>query len=63
VGGQVPGSVLLDVDPESLARLDRYEDEGHLYVRARVQVRCGGRRMPCHAYLGNVPVLAARFRM
>lgn len=50
--GLVDGFLLEDVDPASLRLLDRYEDEGRLYVRRPVEVIAGGRRIDCEAYVG-----------
>jgi len=50
--GCVDGLLIEDVDPASLRVLDRYEDEGRLYVRRPVEVTSGGRRIVCEAYLG-----------
>lgn len=51
-GDRVSGSVLFGIDPASLKRLDRYEDEGRLYLRTPVEARCGDERVACHAYVG-----------
>lgn len=52
--GRVQGSLLLDVDAQALAALDRYEQEGVLYRRAPVTVESCGRRLPAVAYVGIV---------
>ncbi len=49
----VDGLLLDDVDAEALRRLDRYEDEGRLYVRRTVEVVVGGARLACEVYVGN----------
>jgi gamma-glutamylcyclotransferase (GGCT)/AIG2-like uncharacterized protein YtfP len=53
-GAAVEGLVVRGVDHESLSRLDRYEDEGRLYLRQKVTVTCGERRVACQTYVGNV---------
>lgn len=50
--GVVDGIVLDDVDAAALRRLDRYEDEGRLYVRRSVTVAAGGATVPCDVYVG-----------
>src|SRR5262245_7057245 len=46
----VPGVVYLDVDPESTARLDRFEDD--FYERRAIPVDCNdGRRRMAEAYV------------
>jgi gamma-glutamylcyclotransferase (GGCT)/AIG2-like uncharacterized protein YtfP len=46
----VPGVVYLDVDPESTARLDRFEDD--FYERRAIAVDCNdGRRRTAEAYV------------
>jgi gamma-glutamylcyclotransferase (GGCT)/AIG2-like uncharacterized protein YtfP len=46
----VPGVVYLDVDPESTARLDRFED--NFYERRAIAVDCNdGRRRMAEAYV------------
>lgn len=52
-GSKVEGLVVWGIDPESLRRLDRYEDEGQLYFRKKIRVICGKRRVACQAYIGN----------
>ena len=51
-GGGVDGALLEGVDPESLRALDRYEDEGRLYVRRAVSVVVDGERVACETYVG-----------
>lgn len=53
VGARVRGVLLCDLDPASLAVLDRYEDEGTLYHRRRVQVIAHGRSVLCETYVGD----------
>jgi gamma-glutamylcyclotransferase (GGCT)/AIG2-like uncharacterized protein YtfP len=59
-GSSVDGAVLFEIDAASLARLDRYEDEGHLYVRTPVEARCGDQRIACDTYVGNAAEHQAR---
>jgi gamma-glutamylcyclotransferase (GGCT)/AIG2-like uncharacterized protein YtfP len=49
----VDGLLIEDVDPASLGALDRYEDEGRLYVRRPVEVHVEGRRVACQTYVGT----------
>jgi len=58
---RVRGVLLFRVDCTSLAALDRYEEEGHLYHRRRVEVIVGDAHIPCDVYVGNVAALTARF--
>jgi|SRR5436190_8416286 len=51
-GGFVDGALLEDVDTDSLCALDRYEDEGRLYVRRAVIVVVDGERVACQTYVG-----------
>jgi gamma-glutamylcyclotransferase (GGCT)/AIG2-like uncharacterized protein YtfP len=43
----VSGILLFGIDAAALAALDAYEEVGRLYVRERVVVTCGGRRVRC----------------
>ncbi len=54
--GAVDGELLLSVDEDSLAALDRYEGEGHLYIRAAAVADCGGKPRPCQVYLPRNPL-------
>ena len=54
-GGQVDGLLLEDVDAQSLAALDAYEDAGRLYARRPVEVVAGGRRVACEVYVSLTP--------
>jgi len=58
-GARVQGILLTRIDPIALAALDRYEEEGRLYHRCRVEVTVGGRHMPCETYVGNAEALKA----
>jgi gamma-glutamylcyclotransferase (GGCT)/AIG2-like uncharacterized protein YtfP len=51
-GGRVEGSLLLDVDEQSLVRFDAYEDEGRLYRRTEVVVQVGDQERRCSTYVG-----------
>jgi len=51
-GSVVDGALLEDVDAASLRALDRYEDEGRLYVRRTVTVVVDGARVACETYVG-----------
>jgi gamma-glutamylcyclotransferase (GGCT)/AIG2-like uncharacterized protein YtfP len=50
-GAVVEGFLLLDVDPESLALIDRYEEEGTLYARRQLTVRAMGQTRNAFVYL------------
>ena len=54
-GGRVDGLLLEDVDAQSLAALDAYEDAGRLYARRPVEVVTGGRRVACEVYVSLTP--------
>ena len=47
----VDGALLLDVDDDALAALDRYEDEGRLYRRVDATAVCEGEAVPCAVYV------------
>lgn len=51
-GDVVDGLLLDDVDADALARLDVYEDAGHLYARRSVTVEVGDARVDCEIYVG-----------
>src|SRR5262245_30603977 len=51
-GAVVHGALLEDVDADSLRALDRYEDEGRLYVRRPVTVIVDGEAVACETYVG-----------
>ncbi len=55
-GKFVAGLLLLGVDPESLQRLDAYEEEGEFYHRVQVRVLGGRRQRAFRAwtYVGSV---------
>lgn len=59
-GSKVTGLLIRGIDPESLRRLDRYEDGGRLYFRRRITVVCGKKRVACQAYIGNSRLHPAR---
>lgn len=50
---KVEGLLIRNLDPESLRRLDRYEDEGRLYFRKTIAVFSRGRQVACETYVGN----------
>lgn len=52
-GSKVGGLLIRGIDPASLSRLDRYEDEGQLYFRKKITVICGKKRVSGQAYVGN----------
>lgn len=52
-GSVVKGLLIRGIDPETIKRLDRYEAEGRLYFRRRVNVVSQGRRVGCETYVGN----------
>jgi len=56
---QVHGILLVGIDQAALAALDRYEEEGHLYHRCRVEVTVGWRRVSCETYVGDAEILKA----
>jgi len=58
-GARVQGILLTRIDPTALAALDRYEEEGHLYHRCRVEVTVSGHRVLCETYIGNAEALKA----
>lgn len=60
-GSRVEGILLDGIDPASLRTLDRYEDEGRLYVRTPVDATVDGTRIACDVYVGN-PALGDRER-
>jgi gamma-glutamylcyclotransferase (GGCT)/AIG2-like uncharacterized protein YtfP len=60
-GAKVEGFVVDQVDAESLAALDAYEDEGHLYTRRSVEVTADGQTLTCQVYVGNVSALRTQF--
>lgn len=62
-GEYVNGYVLYDVDPESLQKMDKYEAEGDLYWRRKVEVLVDGDKhpVPCEVYVGNVKSIKKYF--
>ncbi|MBI3798007.1 MAG: gamma-glutamylcyclotransferase [Deltaproteobacteria bacterium] len=56
---RVRGILLTGIDQAALAALDRYEEEGQLYHRCRVEVTVDGCRVSCETYVGNVEALRA----
>lgn len=61
VGATVDGLLLGEIDATSLQRLDAYEEEGVLYLRRPVTAIAAGAPVVCQTYLGNLPVLRARY--
>ena len=59
-GSKVEGLLIRNIDPESMKRLDRYEDEGRLYSRRKLTVVSNGKRVSCKAYVGNPKMLRPR---
>src|SRR5439155_9200026 len=51
-GSHVDGLLLEGIDAASLRALDRYEDEGTLYLRQRVEVIVAGAWVGCETYVG-----------
>jgi len=51
-GSHVDGLLLEGIDAASLRALDRYEDEGRLYLRRPVEVSVGDARVACETYVG-----------
>ena len=52
-GSKVEGLLIRDIDPQSMKRLDKYEDEGRLYFRKKVTVLSVGEKVSCEVYVGN----------
>lgn len=50
--GVVDGLVLEGIDAAALRALDRYEDEGRLYVRRAVPITLDGVELACDVYVG-----------
>jgi gamma-glutamylcyclotransferase (GGCT)/AIG2-like uncharacterized protein YtfP len=51
-GSHVEGLLLEGIDAAALRALDRYEDEGRLYLRRPVDVIVGDARVACETYVG-----------
>jgi gamma-glutamylcyclotransferase (GGCT)/AIG2-like uncharacterized protein YtfP len=56
-GAKVEGILIRNIDPQSMKKLDQYEDEGRLYSRQKVTVVSDRKKVGCQAYLGNLKVL------
>lgn len=52
-GKKVYGYYIEGVDEEGLRILDRYENEGGLYIREEVEVEVNGEKKSCFVYVGN----------
>ncbi len=52
-GFKVEGLLIRGIDPISMKKLDRYEDEGRLYLRRKVSAVSGDGKVPCETYIGN----------
>ena len=59
-GSKVEGLLIRDIDPQSMKRLGKYEDEGRLYLRKKVTAVSSGRRFNCEVYVGNEKFLHPR---
>jgi len=49
----VKGKLILDVDEDTLQRLDFYEDEGEIYTRVMVKVKTDDGVQEAFTYIGN----------
>ncbi len=59
-GSRVDGLLIRNVDVESLAKIDSYEEEGRLYFRKKATAICGARKYGCEIYVGNEKFLRSR---
>jgi gamma-glutamylcyclotransferase (GGCT)/AIG2-like uncharacterized protein YtfP len=59
-GFKVEGFLIRDIDPQTMKRLDKYEDEGRLYFRKRLTAVSSGKEVLCDAYVGNPTILQLR---
>jgi len=56
--GVVYGTLIEDIDPEIMTVLDRYEDEGNLYIRCEVKVHVYEGETMAFTYIGNPAVIS-----
>ncbi len=54
---KVEGLILLNVDADSLKRIDEYEDEGRLYQRCVVKVKTQDADLEAFVYFGKPQIL------
>jgi gamma-glutamylcyclotransferase (GGCT)/AIG2-like uncharacterized protein YtfP len=59
-GSKVEGSIIKDIDRQSMRKLDAYEAEGRLYYREKVRVVTAGKELNCETYVGNPKFLHPR---
>jgi len=53
-GGRVHGKNYVNVSPEAIEKIDRFECEGTLYDRKTVTVSVHGKEVPAEAYIANL---------
>ena len=59
---KVEGVVYYDVDKESFEKIDKYECEGDLYIRRKVEVALeDGKELEAYVYIGNIYNLRRTF--
>ncbi len=59
-GSVVKGLLIRNIDPQSMQKLDGYENEGRLYYRKRVRVVSADKEIGCETYVGNPKFLRPR---
>ena len=59
-GSKVEGSIIKNIDRQSMRKLDAYEAKGRLYYREKVRVIAAGEELNCEAYVGNPKFLHPR---
>lgn len=60
-GDSVEGLIIMGLDEESMRRIDKYEDEGNLYFRQKVEVITESKVLPTFTYVGNLDVIWQHF--
>lgn len=56
-GSRVEGLLIGGIDPQSIKKIDEYEDEGRHYYRKKITVVSNGKTIACLAYVGNPKIL------
>ncbi len=61
-GSKIEGTLIYEVTPEILEKLDEYESEGELYIREPVTVYAGEEPVHAYVYIGIPEALKPYFR-
>ena len=58
---KVTGFVIMGLTKKMLTQIDKYEDEGNLYFRKKVNIVCDKKKISAYTYVGNLDVIWKHF--